>query len=60
MIEKFYIRRLLQDDNIIALISFCLQIGEDDRCLHVALPVIAFLEILTKPVTSRATTATHD
>jgi len=26
------------------------------RCLHVALPVAAFLEMLTKPVSTRATT----
>jgi len=33
--------------------------GEEDRCLHVALPVAAFLEMLTKSVTTRATTATR-
>jgi len=31
---------------------------EDDRCLIVALPVVAFIEMLTKSVVSRATTAT--
>jgi len=36
---------------------FCLL--QDDRCLHVALPVAAFLEMPTKPVNSRATTATR-
>jgi len=33
--------------------------GEDDRCLHVPLPVTILLEISTKPVTTRATTATR-
>jgi len=33
--------------------------GEEDRCLHVALPVEAFLEMLTESVTKRATTATR-
>ena len=32
---------------------------EDDRCLHVALPIEAFIEMLTKSVASRATTATR-
>ena len=32
---------------------------EEDRCLHVALHVAAFLEILTKSVNSRATAATR-
>jgi len=31
----------------------------EDRCLHVALPVATFLEMLTKSVTMRATTATR-
>jgi len=30
-----------------------------DRRFHVALPVAAFFEMLSKPVTSRATTATR-
>jgi len=34
------------------------QNGEEDRCLHVALPVAVFLEMLTKSVNSRATAAT--
>jgi len=34
-------------------------LGEEDRCLHVAHPVAAFLEILTKSVTTRATTSTR-
>ena len=33
--------------------------GEEDRCLHVALPVAAFPEMLTKAVTTRATTTTR-
>jgi len=33
--------------------------GEEDRCLHVALPVVAFLEMLTKSVNFRATAATR-
>jgi len=33
--------------------------GEDNRCLHVALSVAAFLEMLTKPVASRANTTTR-
>jgi len=33
--------------------------GEGDRCLHVALPVAAFPEMLTKSVITRATTATR-
>jgi len=33
--------------------------GEEDRCLHVALLVAAFVEMLTKSVVSRATTATR-
>ena len=33
--------------------------GEEDRCLHVALPVVAFLEMLTKSVILRATAATR-
>jgi len=33
--------------------------GEEDRCLHVALPVAAFCEMLTKSVTTRANTATR-
>ena len=33
--------------------------GEEDKCLHVALPVAAILEMLTKSVNSRATTATR-
>jgi len=32
---------------------------EDERCLQVALPVAAFLQMCTKPVTTRATIATH-
>jgi len=32
---------------------------EEDRCLHAALPVAAFLEILTKSFKLRATAATH-
>jgi len=32
---------------------------EEDRCLHVALSFAAFLEMLTKSVTKRATTATR-
>ena len=32
---------------------------EEDRCLHVALPVAAFHEMLTKSVNLRATAATH-
>jgi len=31
----------------------------EDRCLHVALPVAAFLEVLTKSLTMRAITATR-
>jgi len=31
---------------------------KEDRCLHMALPVAAFLEMLTKSVNMRATTAT--
>jgi len=31
--------------------------GEGGRCLHLALPVAAFIEMLTKSVASRATTA---
>ena len=34
------------------------QVGEEDRCLHVALPVAAFLEVLTKSVNLRVTAAT--
>ena len=34
-------------------------IGEEDICLHVTLPVAAFLEMLTKSVTKRTTTATR-
>jgi len=33
--------------------------GEEDKCLHVALPVAAFLEMLTKSVDLRATAATR-
>jgi len=33
--------------------------GKEDRCLHVALPVAAFLEMLTKSVNLRATAATR-
>jgi len=33
--------------------------GEDDRYLHVTLPVVAFIEMLAKSVVSRATTATR-
>jgi len=33
--------------------------GEEDRCLHVALRVVAFPEMLTKSVITRATTATR-
>jgi len=33
--------------------------GEEDRCLHVALPVEAFLEMLTKYFNLRATAATR-
>ena len=33
--------------------------GEEDKCLHKALPVAAFLEILTKSVNLRATAATR-
>ena len=33
--------------------------GEEDKCLHVALPFAAFLEMLTKYVTMGATTATR-
>jgi len=32
---------------------------EDERCLHVALPVAAFIEMLKKSVASRVTTATR-
>jgi len=32
--------------------------GEEDRCLHVALPIAAFIEMLTKYVALRATTTT--
>jgi len=32
---------------------------DDDKCLHVALPVAAFIEMLSKSVASRATTAYH-
>ena len=32
---------------------------KEDRCLHVALPVAAFLEMLTTSVTTRATTSTR-
>jgi len=32
---------------------------QDDRCLHMALPVVAFIEMLTNSVASGATTATH-
>jgi len=32
---------------------------EEDKCLHVTLPVVAFLQMLTKSVTMRATTATR-
>jgi len=32
---------------------------EEDRCLHVALPVAAFIEMVPKYVTMRATTATR-
>jgi len=34
-------------------------VGEDDRCLHVALPVVAFLQMLTQPVTTRTVSSTH-
>jgi len=34
--------------------------GEEDRCLHMALPVTAFLEMLTKSVILRGTTAICD
>ena len=33
--------------------------GEDDRCLHVAVPIRHSLQMSTKPVTTRATTATR-
>jgi len=33
--------------------------GEEDRCLHVALPVATFLVMLTKSVNFRATAATR-
>jgi len=33
--------------------------GGEDRCLHVALPVTEFPEMLTKSVIMRATTATR-
>jgi len=33
--------------------------GEEDRCLHVALPVAAFPEMLTKSVITRASTGTR-
>jgi len=33
--------------------------GENDRCLHVALAVAAFIEMLSKTVASKATTATR-
>jgi len=33
--------------------------AEEDRCLHVALPVAAFREMLTKSVNLRATAATR-
>ena len=36
-----------------------LALNKEDRCLHVALPVAAFLEMLAKSVTTRATTATR-
>jgi len=32
--------------------------GEERRCLHVALPIVAFLKMLTKSVNLRATAAT--
>jgi len=35
------------------------QHGEEDRCLHMALPVAAFLEMLTKSVNLRSTAATR-
>ena len=36
-----------------------MDVGEENRCLHVALPVAAFLEMLTKSVNLRATAATR-
>ena len=48
-----------KDMQFVALLAFVVitHVGEEDRCLHVALSVVAFLEKLTKSVTSRATTA---
>ena len=38
---------------------FLLDLEEEDRCLHVAFPVAAFPEMLTKSVNLRATAATR-
>ena len=55
-IAPYYIQQVDQLSDIVIYVQ---SFGEEDRCLHVALPVAASLEMLTKSVTMRATTATR-
>jgi len=47
------------DSNHAIASCHAITVGEEDRYLHVALPVAAFLEMLAKSVITRATTTTR-